>query len=496
MFSRDKLVSDVADQSWDKVKVVCTQPFNKRIKYGIAFINLKSPESEAEKKKRKEETNTTMLGAFRLKEKDESSSVESLFSKRQKETPKDTTTKMSVAAEARSLASVALKESGTSPKKRLNPEGERNSSEAKRQRTLTGERENKKLPRRDTIPGESPIKKREPEKKDSRNGNSARKATPKTTNKTEPSRPKFATRPFSKLFEGVVFALSGFQNPLRGEIRQKALDMGARYRPDWDSSCTHLICAFANTPKFNQVKKAGGKIAKKGWIEESHSTRKRKSWRKHCLDPKDSTSGDGNESEEVWDETLVPNTSSSTRTTTTPQKGKAKPPDDEIDTDDEIEEVRKQQKRAEMEEEEEGYDQDTDDEIEAVKEMKKDDDDSDEAYNADTDVDEEEEGSSDGSDLPELPDFFVGVTFMLKGDFSDGESRSLRRQILAAGGKCVDYMGPTGVDYVITNSRWNEDFGKALKDFGKVRFVKPGYVSGCWKEKRRLPWKEYAVKRK
>ena len=66
-------------------------------------------------------------------------------------------------------------------------------------------------------------------------------------------RPRVARRPFARLLEGVVFTLSGFKNPLRGQIRQNAMDMGAKYKGDWDGSCTHLVCAFTNTPKFNQV---------------------------------------------------------------------------------------------------------------------------------------------------------------------------------------------------------------------------------------------------
>ena len=65
--------------------------------------------------------------------------------------------------------------------------------------------------------------------------------------------PRVARRPFARLLDGVVFTLSGYQNPLRGQLRQKATDMGAKYRGDWDGSCTHLVCAFTNTPKFNQV---------------------------------------------------------------------------------------------------------------------------------------------------------------------------------------------------------------------------------------------------
>ena len=49
-------------------------------------------------------------------------------------------------------------------------------------------------------------------------------------------------KPFEKLLDDVVFVISGFQNPLRGNIRNMALKMGARYSPDWkDDECTHLV---------------------------------------------------------------------------------------------------------------------------------------------------------------------------------------------------------------------------------------------------------------
>lgn len=47
--------------------------------------------------------------------------------------------------------------------------------------------------------------------------------------------------PFNRIMEGVVFVLSGFQNPFRGELREKALNMGAKYQPDWTSDSTHLM---------------------------------------------------------------------------------------------------------------------------------------------------------------------------------------------------------------------------------------------------------------
>ena len=40
---------------------------------------------------------------------------------------------------------------------------------------------------------------------------------------------------------GVIFALSGFKNPFRGELREKAMEMGAKYEPDWNPKCTHLV---------------------------------------------------------------------------------------------------------------------------------------------------------------------------------------------------------------------------------------------------------------
>lgn len=75
--------------------------------------------------------------------------------------------------------------------------------------------------------------------------------------------------------------------------------MGAKYKPDWDPTCTHLVyyikldlrisekelyhffyrCAFANTPKFNAVK-GKGKIVTRQWIEDCFAKRKRYPWRR------------------------------------------------------------------------------------------------------------------------------------------------------------------------------------------------------------------------
>lgn len=57
--------------------------------------------------------------------------------------------------------------------------------------------------------------------------------------KEEFKKPK--RKPFNRLLEDVVFVISGYQNPLRSELRSKALQMGAKYKVDWNSTCTHLM---------------------------------------------------------------------------------------------------------------------------------------------------------------------------------------------------------------------------------------------------------------
>lgn len=69
---------------------------------------------------------------------------------------------------------------------------------------------------------------------------SSSKSTSRSAEKKKSSK-QVTYKPFHKLFEGVTFVLSGYVNPERGSLRQKALDMGAKYKQDWDSSCSHLM---------------------------------------------------------------------------------------------------------------------------------------------------------------------------------------------------------------------------------------------------------------
>lgn len=44
-----------------------------------------------------------------------------------------------------------------------------------------------------------------------------------------------------QVMQRVVFVLSGFQYPQRGQLRDKAVEMGARYQGEWNRQCTHLM---------------------------------------------------------------------------------------------------------------------------------------------------------------------------------------------------------------------------------------------------------------
>lgn len=39
MFSKNDLSKPECDEKWDRIKIVCTQPFNKHVQYGLNFIN-------------------------------------------------------------------------------------------------------------------------------------------------------------------------------------------------------------------------------------------------------------------------------------------------------------------------------------------------------------------------------------------------------------------------------------------------------------------------
>ncbi|NXR19550.1 XRCC1 protein, partial [Cinclus mexicanus] len=92
---------------------------------------------------------------------------------------------------------------------------------------------------------------------------------------------------------GVVLVLSGFQNPLRAHLRAAAVALGAQYRPDWTEDSTHLVCAFARTPKAARARQLGGVVVSPGWVWECQRLQKRVSCGPYLLDGSASSSSEG-----------------------------------------------------------------------------------------------------------------------------------------------------------------------------------------------------------
>lgn len=91
----------------------------------------------------------------------------------------------------------------------------------------------------------------------------------------------------SKILNGVTIVISGIENPERGEIRNLALKMGAKYNPKWTNSSTHLICTVKGTPKYNEVKAQGrGKIVNPSWIYKCYEKKKRLLEERYDIDVK------------------------------------------------------------------------------------------------------------------------------------------------------------------------------------------------------------------
>ncbi|CAG5118440.1 unnamed protein product, partial [Candidula unifasciata] len=63
MFGPEKLNTVTASQKWDRVKIVCTQPFSKLFQYGLSFIKFHSPPETDNG-----ETQVKKFGAFAVKD--------------------------------------------------------------------------------------------------------------------------------------------------------------------------------------------------------------------------------------------------------------------------------------------------------------------------------------------------------------------------------------------------------------------------------------------
>lgn len=250
MFSHGDLSEPERDQKWDRIKIVCTQPFNRHVQYGLSFVALYTPG---------ESINTNSPGAshtigkFTLRpDSPNNLSIGSFFNKRteQQKTP-------SVAAAIRKAAS-----SPTTPVAKAKIKLGNNTPSKKHDSNIFNIKERNRPDLLYQKEEEEPHKKIDDiiEKvKKTKNENSTKPQTSKresldenvssvkrrkTNVKNEEvvnKAKEMARKPFNELLQGVTIVISGIQNPMRANLRTMALSMGAKYKADWDAGCTHLM---------------------------------------------------------------------------------------------------------------------------------------------------------------------------------------------------------------------------------------------------------------
>ncbi|XP_068616157.1 DNA repair protein XRCC1 [Brachionichthys hirsutus] len=511
-FGPSQLQKSAAQEKWDRVKIVCSQPYSKVIAYGLAFVKFHSlpdkndPPSTSPK--------LTKLGQFRVKDEPPSSAPSlqpgSLFFSRDNDAVKSSPPpKVSPQSQKLSYAAAALQR-GSSSHSSEQPSSSNSASPqlpAKRKFEFSKERQSSSgpPPSKKLSPSSSPEgKAATPKHKPSPAGtpSSSSKASPaqkSAERKHEsPSKPEAKPRrqrvkpqsalqvPLNQIMEGVVFVLSGFQNPFRGDLREKALDMGAKYRPDWTPDSTHLICAFANTPKYSQVKFAGGIIVRKEWVIDCHKRKQKIPYKRYLMDGAESSSDSEMEVDEQGEDEKNSKTPQKQERRATPKKTPGKKSEDEyaastdvdepggddsaVDTEDELLRVGSRQKKAPAEE----------------KPVKEED-----PYGGSTDENTDAEAEVDHP-IPELPDFLSGKHFFLYGKFPNNEKRLLLRYIVAFNGAIEDYVTEK-VQFVVTSEGWHDSFEDALMENGNLNFVKPAWIYAINDRQKLLPYQPYTV---
>uniref|UniRef100_A0A8C1TDZ6 DNA repair protein XRCC1 n=1 Tax=Cyprinus carpio TaxID=7962 RepID=A0A8C1TDZ6_CYPCA len=470
-FGPSQLLKATAQEKWDCVKIVCSQPYSKSLAYGVAFIKLHSP-PDADDVPVSTPPKLTKLGQFRVKDESPSSGSNiqpgSLFFSR----------------DSAAKASTGLK--GDAPVKRK-------FEFSKERLEAAGP-----PPKKPSSSGSSEPNSATPRSK-ARAGATASPVKPKPKPKPKSAEPV----PFNRILEGVVFVLSGFQNPFRGELRDKALAMGARYRPDWTPDSTHLICAFANTPKYSQVKAAGGVIVRKEWVMDCHKTKQKISFKRYLMDGVESSSESEAEDDEMYaknDLKYLINKNALVRPLYTCllnifcQNIKYFMHYNQLLVKTflcmNVEKFLVFQMRnvfifdcfrVEMESRRK----------KAVKESAsvqvKDEDPYGGSTDENTDAEEEED-----KPIPELPDFLTGKRFYLYGKFPDNQKRQLQRYIIAFNGAVEDYMSEK-VQFVVTSEGWDESFEEALMENGNLSFVKPTWIFAINDRQKLLPYQPYTV---
>ncbi|XP_076785616.1 DNA repair protein XRCC1 isoform X4 [Arvicanthis niloticus] len=533
IFGPDKLVRAAAEKRWDRVKIVCSQPYSKDSPYGLSFVRFHSPPDKDEAEAPSQKVTVTKLGQFRVKEEDAGANslkpgalFFSRINKASSASASDPAGPSYAAAtlqasSAASSASPVPKVVGSSSKPQESPKGKRK---------LDLNLEDRKPPSKPSAGPPAPKRPKLPVP--ARTPAAAPASTPAQRavpgkprgEATEPRGARAGPQELGKILQGVVVVLSGFQNPFRSELRDKALELGAKYRPDWTPDSTHLICAFANTPKYSQVLGLGGRIVRKEWVLDCYRMRRRLPSRRYLMAGLGSSSEDEGDSHSESGEDDTPKLPrkrpqpkaktqaagpNSTPRPPTPEETKAPSPEPQNNNDTEGEQSEGRDNGAE----DSG---DTEDELRRVAKQREQrqppapGENGEDPYAGSTDENTDNEAPSEADlPIPELPDFFEGKHFFLYGEFPGDERRKLIRYVTAFNGSVVgldgysaswqhsrgeleDYMSER-VQFVITAQEWDPNFEEALMENPSLAFVRPRWIYSCNEKQKLLPHQLYGV---
>ncbi|XP_037676558.1 DNA repair protein XRCC1 isoform X3 [Choloepus didactylus] len=483
IFGPDKLVRAAAEKRWDRVKIVCSQPYSKDAPYGLSFVRFHSPPDKDEAPPESSSQKVTKLGQFRVKEEDESGNClrpGALFFSRVNKTSPATASDQA----GPSYAAATLQASGAASSSPLASRavGSASKPQEKGKRKLDLNQEEQKTLSKPSAQLSPPTLKRPKLPAPSRTPTPtpapppAQGAVPGKPQGegTKPRGPRAGPQELGKILQGVVVVLSGFQNPFRSELRDKVLELGAKYRPDWTPDSTHLICAFANTPKYSQVLGLGGRIVRKEWVLDCHRMRRRLPSRRYLMAGPGSSSEDegGLHSSSSGDEAPKTPRKRPPSKTKLPQAAGPSPPQKPPTPEGAPEASSEPQdgtptEGEQSEEQENGAEDsgDTEDELRRVAEQKEQrqpagqGENGEDPYAGSTDenTDSEDGPESPSLPVPELPDFFQGKHFFLYGEFPGDERRQLIRYVTAFNGELEDYMSDR-VQFVITAQEWDPSF--------------------------------------
>lgn len=290
-FEKGGMIESVANERHDLLKIFCRQPFTNRYKYGVAFITIYTSDEVEEEKKQytevkkplivntpkevKKETPSSsskpkkMIGkfAFRDSSSDDDNDLPSPF--QQYKLKKEVRSEQNKSENRKRSRSSSNESPKQKPQKSMERKRDlkfidssddeikpKRKSQTLQKRDLCYDSEDDKpnerlqkkidIDRKRKEEQKTPLKKKEEKPQKNKFDefiNTNKKSSPKepSTSKQTIIKKDLKYKPFNKLLEDVTFVMSGYQNPERGILRQKAIDMGARYKADWDDSCTHLM---------------------------------------------------------------------------------------------------------------------------------------------------------------------------------------------------------------------------------------------------------------